>query len=151
MSKPRAVIFDVDGTLALRDETDPNVRAWYDWARVGEDLPNPAVVELAHMVVNQYHSPAGGPALLVVSGRDAICRDDTDYWLCDEYEIFHQGLFMRAHKDNRKDSIVKREIYERDIAPRWDVAWVVDDRQQVVDMWRDELGLTCFQVAPGKF
>lgn len=149
-SKPRAIIFDVDGTLALRDETDPNVRAWYDWARVGEDHPNPAVVELAHMVVNQQHSPGGGPALIVVSGRDAICRPETEAWLA-ELEIFETELHMRAHKDNRKDSIVKREIYERDIAPRWDVSWVVDDRQQVVDMWRDELGLTCFQCAPGNF
>jgi hypothetical protein len=31
-----------------------------------------------------------------------------------------------------------------------DVFMTVDDRQKVVDMWRD-LGLTCFQVAPGDF
>ncbi len=30
------------------------------------------------------------------------------------------------------------------------VFMVVDDRQKVVDMWRD-LGLTVFQVAPGDF
>jgi hypothetical protein len=148
MSKPRAVIFDVDGTLALRDETDPNVRTWYDWARVGEDLPNPAVIELAHLLIAAQS--AGGPELIVVSGRDGICRPETEKWLSAR-EVFYAELHMRAPKDNRKDSIVKREIYERDIAPRWDVAWVVDDRQQVVEMWRDELGLTCFQVAPGKF
>ena len=31
-----------------------------------------------------------------------------------------------------------------------DVFCVVDDRQKVVDMWREN-GLTCFQVAPGDF
>ena len=31
-----------------------------------------------------------------------------------------------------------------------DVFLVVDDRQKVVDMWRD-LGLNTFQVAPGDF
>ena len=31
-----------------------------------------------------------------------------------------------------------------------DIFMVVDDRQKVVDMWRD-LGLTVFQVAPGDF
>ena len=31
-----------------------------------------------------------------------------------------------------------------------DVFLVVDDRQKVVNMWRD-LGLTCVQVAPGDF
>lgn len=143
-SKPRAVLFDVDGTLALRQEGG---RDWYDWARVGEDLPNPAVVELAHLLIAAQAS--GGPELIVVSGRDAVCRPQTEKWLT-ELDIFFSELHMRAHKDNRKDSIVKREIYERDIAPRWDVAWVVDDRQQVVLMWR-ELGLTVFQCAEGNF
>ena len=31
-----------------------------------------------------------------------------------------------------------------------DVFMTVDDRQKVVDMWREN-GLTCFQVAPGDF
>jgi hypothetical protein len=31
-----------------------------------------------------------------------------------------------------------------------DVVCVFDDRQKVVDMWRD-MGLTCMQVAPGNF
>jgi phosphoglycolate phosphatase-like HAD superfamily hydrolase len=146
-SKPRAVIFDMDGTLAVRDETDPGVRKWYDWARVGEDLPNKAVVELAHLLIAAQS--AGGPELVVVSGRDEICEPQTSAWLRD-LDVFYSALYMRAHKDNRKDTIVKREIYEREIVPRWDVAFVVDDRRAVVEMWR-ELGLTCFQVADGDF
>jgi hypothetical protein len=31
-----------------------------------------------------------------------------------------------------------------------DIVCVFDDRQKVVDMWRD-MGLTCMQVAPGNF
>lgn len=147
-SKPRVVLFDVDGTLALRDENDPNVRKWYDWHRVGEDLPNPPVVELAHMVIASQAT--GGPGLLVVSGRDEICRPQTEKWLAD-LQIFCGDVLMRAHKDNRKDSIVKREIYERDIVPLYEVAWVVDDRNSVVNMWRNELRLTVFQCAYGDF
>lgn len=145
MSRPRAVIFDVDGTLALRQAFG---RGPFDWHRVGEDLPNPAVVELAHLVIAaQTH---GGPELIVVSGRDEVCRPETTRWLT-ERNIFFRELYMRPRNDNRKDSIVKREIYERDIAPHYDVAYVVDDRDQVVRMWREELGLTCFQVAAGAF
>lgn len=47
---PRTVLFDIDGTLALRDESDPNVRHFAAWNRVGEDLPNAAVIELAQLV-----------------------------------------------------------------------------------------------------
>lgn len=41
-------------------------------------------------------------------------------------------------------------MYETQIAPYYRVTAVFDDRQQVVDMWR-EIGLTCCQVAPGNF
>lgn len=47
---------------------------------------------------------------------------------------------MREAKDQRKDSIVKSEIFWRDIAPFYNVECVIDDRPQVVRMWLD-LGL----------
>ena len=47
-------------------------------------------------------------------------------------------------------TIVKKEILDRDILPRWDVLFAIDDRQQVVDMWRAN-GVTCLQCAPGDF
>jgi hypothetical protein len=57
---------------------------------------------------------------------------------------------MRKQGDFRRDSIVKKEIYDNDIKGKFDVEFVLDDRQQVVDMWR-EIGLKCLQVAPGNF
>ncbi len=57
---------------------------------------------------------------------------------------------MRQEGDTRKDVLVKQEIYEREIKGRYNVLFVLDDRQQVVDGWR-ALGLTVFQVAPGDF
>jgi hypothetical protein len=62
----------------------------------------------------------------------------------------YEGLFMRPAGDTRKDSIVKREIFDAEIAHRWRVIGVFDDRRQVVRMWR-ALGLTVFQVAEGDF
>ncbi len=53
---------------------------------------------------------------------------------------------MRRDKDNRKDSLVKEELYLEHVAGNYEVAFVVDDRNQVVAMWRS-LGLSCFQVA----
>jgi len=59
-------------------------------------------------------------------------------------------LFMRPDGDFRADNIVKQEIYDTHIKGKHDVLFVMDDRQQVVDMWRRN-GLTCFQVAEGNF
>ena len=38
-----------------------------------------------------------------------------------------------------------------DVPPKPNILFVMDDRDQVVSMWRNELGLTCFQVAEGDF
>jgi hypothetical protein len=58
---------------------------------------------------------------------------------------------MRGHRDQRKDSIIKRELFDGHVRGRFYVEAVIDDRNQVVDMWRRELGLTCLQVDYGDF
>jgi predicted kinase len=138
---PAAWLVDIDGTLALMS-TLAGGRGPYDWHRVGEDAPNPAVVEL----VRSLHSAA---TIVVMSGRDESCRELTEKWLA-THQVPHEALFMRPAGDQRKDSIVKRELFEQNVAPRWAVRGVIDDRRQVVEMWRG-LGLMCAQVAPGDF
>jgi predicted kinase len=135
---PPAWLVDVDGTLALMQGRSP-----YEWHRVGEDDPNPPVVELVRSL------RAAGNAIVVVSGRDGVARAATQAWL-DRHEIPHDALLMRAAGDSRRDSIVKREIFDARIRDVWQVKGVLDDRDQVVRMWR-ALGLTCVQVAPGDF
>ena len=75
---------------------------------------------------------------------------ETERWL-ERHGIIADGLFMRRAGDRRKDTVVKREIYERHIAGHYTVRVVFDDRDQVVRLWRDELDLPCFQVAWGNF
>ena len=58
-------------------------------------------------------------------------------------------MFMRPKDDYRKDSLVKKEIYNNELS-KYNVLFVYDDRNQVVDMWR-ELGVKVFQVEPGNF
>lgn len=133
----RVVIVDVDGTVALRGGRSP-----YDFSRVAEDQPNKSVVELVKVLAESV-------SIIFLSGRDDSCKDTTRKWL-----DYHVGvpfeLFMRQTGDNRKDAIVKAEIFEREVQPRHDVWLVLDDRNQVVEMWREK-GLTCLQVADGDF
>lgn len=133
---PYCVIVDIDGTVALMNGRGP-----FDWHSVGSDLPNEAVCHL----VRGLHDK-----VIFVSGRDASCRDLTERWLCDQNLIAGCDLFMRPEGDQRDDRIIKREIYDREIAGKYNVRYVVDDRNKVVQMWR-ALGLTCLQVAPGDF
>lgn len=133
-----AVIVDIDGTLALHNGRDP-----YDLARCGDDLPNAAVIEATQAAA------ADGMTVIYCSGRESSARDTTTSWLAEHVGV-PGALLMREAGDRRKDSVVKRELFDTYIRDDFDVRYVLDDRQQVVDMWRG-LGLTVFQVARGDF
>lgn len=137
---PECTMVDVDGTLAEMAERSP-----YEWHRVGEDTPIIPIVLLVETLRAQ------GQDIVYMSGRDGSCYNQTNDWLMKKtHKVYDDPLFMRAAGDQRADSIVKRELYERHVKPYYNVTWVLDDRDQVVDMWRS-LGLTCLQVAPGAF
>ena len=57
---------------------------------------------------------------------------------------------MRKDGDQRADHIVKREILDHIRKAGFEPVLVFDDRQSVVDMWRDQ-GIRVAQTAPGKF
>lgn len=133
-----AVMVDIDGTLALHNGRSP-----YDLTRCGDDLPNQGVIDAVRAAA------ANGMQVIYCSGREDSAREVTAAWLKAQVGV-DGALHMRAANDKRKDSIVKRELFDQHIRGRYDVRYVLDDRQQVVDMWR-ALGLTVFQVAKGDF
>jgi hypothetical protein len=134
-----AVMVDIDGTAAIMCGRSP-----FDETRVGEDRPNRAVVAAVQAMY------AAGHEVIFCSGRTEGCREATEKWLAEHVKVPYIGLYMRPAGDTRKDSIVKRELFDQHIRKFWDVIAVLDDRTQVVDAWR-EIGLTVFQVAPGDF
>lgn len=138
MGTPPAIIVDVDGTVALMGDRSP-----YDYALVSEDKPNGPVIEAVRAA---WHD---GYEIIFMSGREDSCRDATLEWLGTHVSV-PGDLHMRATGDQRKDAIVKRELFDTHVRDQYHVRYVLDDRDQVVNMWRD-LGLTCLQVAPGAF
>lgn len=143
------VICDIDGTLALKGDRSP-----YDWSKVGLDSVNMPVQYVLNLInsnnaLNDEGYTVERATIILLSGRDSVCRKDTEKWLKDN-NIPYDYLFMRAEGDKRKDSIVKKEIFDKEIVGKYNVKLVLDDRNQVVQMWRS-LGLTVFQVAEGDF
>ncbi len=138
-SLPKAIICDLDGTLALINDRSP-----FDASRCENDLPNTPVVTM----VKNYQ--ALGYKILLLSGRIDTHMQQTKNWL-EKYDIKFDTLLMRKADDMRKDSIIKREIFEAEIEGKYFIEVVLDDRDQVVDLWRNELQLPCFQVYYGNF
>jgi predicted kinase len=138
----KCILVDIDGTMALMNGRSP-----FDWWAVGTDLPNQAIVDLVW--VYSRSAWASDIEVIFMSGRDEVCRPETTKWLA-ELGFSSNKLFMRPQGDTRADHIVKLELFDEHIRHNYNVQFVLDDRKQVVDMWR-RLGLTCLQVAPGDF
>lgn len=134
---PMAIICDIDGTLALFGTANPYERDFM------EDKVNEPVAE----ILEAFHRP--GTTIILLSGRNGKFKPVTRAWL-EKHQIPYAELHMRAEDDVRKDSVVKQELYEQHIKGKYNVQFVLDDRNQVVELWRS-LGLTCLQVAPGDF
>lgn len=143
VTKPKALIVDLDGTIALHD------RSPYDYDSLDTDRPNQAVIDL---VRREWEA---GTTIIFASGRPNSHFQMTRDWIVKHVfegimptrQVY---LYMRRTEDKRMDAIVKYEIFDEFIRNEFNVLYCLDDRDQVVDMYRD-IGLTVMQVNYGAF
>lgn len=134
---PKAFLFDLDGTVYHMN----GKRGPYDH-NVDVDDPDPVIQAVVNSLSTSYLP-------IAMSGRKNATRKNTLRAMNRDGLHAHQ-LFMRADDDNRPDNIIKYELFDKYVRDFYDVQFVLDDRQQVVDMWR-RLGLKCLQVQEGDF
>ena len=136
---PKCIIVDLDGTLSIHQG-----RNAFDYSKLLSDKPNHPLVDLLRIL-------SGSVDIIFFSGREGTeqCRQDTAKWLNDNVGIPYQ-LYMRKEKDYRGDEIIKEELFKENIENNYYCVAVFDDRNKVVNKWR-ELGLLCCQVYEGDF
>jgi len=146
------IIFDLDGTLALIDKrrelsTKPNGKIDFDKLHdpslIKHDKPNWPVIKMAQLFAEQ------GFNIVIFSGRSDTTESVTRQWLAKHGIPYHKLVMRDNVRYSKPDEILKKQMLD-DHLDIDDVFCVVDDRQKVVDMWREN-GLTCFQVAEGNF
>ena len=155
--KSKCIICDIDGTVALMK----GKRTPFEYHKAYDDEPNVPVIDVLLATVRYYAKIYNEPIhVIFTSARENVVFKDsqfkdvaelTETWV-NQYigeSEFNHFIFRKAG-DYRKDAFVKFEI-GKDIMEEYDVLCVFDDRNQVVDMWRNGLGLQCFQVADGNF
>jgi hypothetical protein len=145
-----AVIFDIDGTLAncnhrrhFVDGTDgaKNFDAFYD--AMALDTINEKIRGMCNIYfMNDWH-------IIICTGRPEKYRAITTQWL-KRYGVFYKELMMRP--DERRfepDYLVKQDMLTN-IRFNREVHFCVDDRRQVVDMYRRN-GCLVLQCDYGEF
>lgn len=162
------VIVDIDGTVAdlthrLRhiQVAEGGKKDWdsfFDPALVRQDKPIRPIIRLLWALQHQ-----DATRFWFVSGRPDSLRETTAEWLFDHIKkptlqsvryFTYEGLIMRRTGDHRPDHLVKRELYlnvlrQMEVTPETTL-FVLDDRKQVVDMWRGQ-GFKVLQVEEGLY
>lgn len=138
---PKAIICDLDGTFVIMGDRSPFDASQCDV----KDSPNrPVITCVKAMYVAGY-------AIVFMSGRENKDREPSIRQIEKYLPDIKYELYMRATADSRKDSIVKTELFDNNIRDKYNIEFILDDRNQVVqDCWR-AMGFTCFQVADGNF
>ena len=157
MSK-NLIICDIDGTIANLEHRLHYLKSpKKDWASFNkacvDDEPYKDVIAILQSLVLGHGNGCNVCGAVerefhFFSGRNEVVRKETEEWLKKHVPITEDRdweLHMRKEGDYRPDTTVKYEMmYELKITPD-DVLCILDDRQGVVDMWRQE-GFRCLQV-----
>jgi len=145
------IVFDIDGTLANCEHRQHFLRSkpknWRAFEKgIHLDSPHDDIIWL----LKTLH--AAGNTIILASARNENEREATETWLREVAGIggLYTKLYLREAGDYRDDGIVKSEILDQMYADGFDPTMVFDDRNRVVNMWR-ERGIRCLQVAPGDF
>lgn len=132
----KAFICDLDGTLA-----DNSWRSPYDASKCDQDPVRAHVQLVVQALVEKGVYP------IFVSGREELYRPQTQKFL-EKAGLQGYTLYMRATGDNRKDYVIKEELYRQHIQPHFHIACCFDDRGQVIRLWR-RLGLAVLDCGLG--
>mgnify|MGYP003321050512 FL=1 len=145
----QTIIFDVDGTIADVEHRRHFVtQRPADWKSFKEETVNDTPVEWVCDIAKRHI--ARGDDVAFFSARNESQRGVTETQISEWIGNGHKGLFLRPDGDFRPDEEFKSDLADKfeEFGGKIDI--VFDDRNKVVDMWRDN-GLTTFQVADGDF
>lgn len=150
--KENAYIFDIDGTIANISHRlhyiDKSIHK-PDWDTFHKECVNDSPIFPVISTLNSLLNT--GCEIIFITTRPVKTKNDTINWLNKYISNKNYIIFMRNNNDFRKDADIKFEIYNTCIKDNYNILGVFEDRQQCVDMWRQDLNLICFQVDYGNY
>lgn len=145
----RNIIFDVDGTIAdvehRRHFVSGDNKDWKNFRLATvDDTPMQWVCDIAKRYIKQ------GDHVAFFSARNESEREITEKQIRDWIGDGHKGIFLRPNGDYRPDEEFKADLADAFEKMGGKIDLVFDDRDKVVQMWRQR-GTTVVQVAEGDF
>lgn len=153
MKKDRIALIDIDGTLAniqhrlhfivapYLDQFDDFKKDWHGFHEACiYDEPIEKMITLVNHMYENYE-------IILITGRMERNRQATIEWLA-KHDLAFDHLYMRKDDDYRQDYVVKPGLLTEAEIKR--TAFAIDDRNQVIDMWRD-MGILALQCDEGDF
>ena len=148
MRDKQTIIFDVDGTIADVEHRRHFVNGNNDWDSFRKETVNDTPVQWVCDIAKRFI--AQGDEVAFFSARNESEREITEKQISDWIGDGHKGVFLRPDDDFTPDDVFKSELADKFIDMGGKIDLIFDDRQKVVDMWRDK-GFTVVQVADGDF
>lgn len=168
--KEKVIICDLDGTLCdvehrrhhVRDMRTPDQLTGVEisgdtgtrmppfkknWPAFFRDIPKDPINTWCKDIIENFAK--AGISTVFCSGRGSNEEKATREWLT-KHDLGHLPLYMRDRTDSRQDATVKEMILDFELLTRYVPYFMIDDRDQVVKMWRRR-GFTCLQCAEGNF
>lgn len=105
------------------------------------DAPNANLVKICQALSEIY-------PIYICTGRNVKFRERTEQWLCNN-DIPYCELMMRPCGNEESDAVVKKRMLDA-IKRTCNIVAVFDDKEKVVNMWREN-GILCCQVAKGEY
>lgn len=147
----KVILVDVDGTLANTEHREHFLtvrpKMWKEYKRQAPyDKPYEDIVWLVKLLRQ------AGNIILIVTARSEDERTQTKEWLDKVAGLkgMYDKIYMRGVDDYRDHSIVKKDLLEEIRQDGYDPYMVLDDHNEVVEMWREQK-LRCLQVQIGDF
>lgn len=140
--KEKAIIIDLDGTLC---NVEHRVHYMQEIPKRScefhSECVNDPIVEPIAELVRAMH--AQGVKVIILTARPVTYATQTRWWL-NAMNVPYDQIFMGTVP--RPDREYKRMTYFNEIEPYYDVLFVVEDRADVVRMWREH-GVLCLDCA----
>lgn len=142
----KIIILDLDGTVAdcthrlyYIEGENRDYNSFFD-SMVDDEPIHPIIDLVRTLALSQEY------LIIAVTGRPITHLRQTHLWLTENFIPYH-AIFMRPADDYRKDTVIKKEILDMIRKEFGEPEFALDDRPDVLRMWRSE-GIFTLAVGP---